>query len=283
MLEIKWRFRVQHLVHLIPLFLSWTYWGYVFFSGENSLKLVLQNREKGIYPWQLESFQIIIILQAVIYLGYSFRLIRKKQNVASSAQLPRIRFQWLKQFILVLIGLIFLLIVFSFLVKPVIIDYIIAPILYGISNVFLVYKGLNSSGILTDTAKERYTGSNLKQEQVEEYKSLLLKYLKTDEPFTNPELTLSDLSEKTNIPTHHLSQIINQEFGKNFFDLINSYRIEKSKSLLKDSKTANLTLEAIGLQSGFGSSSSFYRAFKKHTGITPNAFLKSQDKGVFIE
>ena len=80
----------------------------------------------------------------------------------------------------------------------------------------------------------------------------------------------------TDIQTHHLSQIINQEFGKNFFDLINSYRIEKSKLLMKDSNTANLTLEAIGLQSGFGSASSFYRSFKKQTGITPNAFLKAQ-------
>lgn len=251
--------------------------------GENYINVLLTNRTNGIYSWQTETLQIVIIFQAAFYLGYSAYVINKKQSEKIQNNLSGIRLQWLKQFVYVLSGLIFLLIVFSFLVKPVTIDYIIAPILYGISNIFLVYKGLNSSGIFTNLTveeltvlKERYTGSTLKAEQVVDYKSTLLKYFQDNDPYTNPELTLNDLSAMTGIQTHHLSQTINQEFGKNFFDLINSYRIEKSKSLMMDSKTANLTLEAIGLQSGFGSASSFYRAFKKQTGITPNAFLKAQ-------
>jgi AraC-like DNA-binding protein len=285
MLGIKWKFKFKYLAHLIPQFLSWTYWIYVLYLDDHYLQGLLTDRKSGIYSWQMQSFQIIIMLQAIFYLGYSARLIRKKQTDAHLNHVPAIRFQWLKQFIYILSGLIFLLIVCSFFVSPVIIDYIVAPILYGISNIFLVYKGLSSSGIFTDVqpaeqsvtlSKERYTGSNLKQELITDYKSKLLKYLQEEEPFTNPELTLNDLSAATDIQTHHLSQIINQEFGKNFFDLINSYRIEKSKSLMQDSKTDNFTIEAIGLESGFGSASSFYRSFKKHTGITPKAFLKTQ-------
>ena len=283
MLDNKWRFKLKHLVHLVPQLLSWAYWIYVLSKGEKYINILLTNRTNGIYSWQSQSFQFVIIFQALIYLSYSAYIISKKQADKTQNNVSAIRFQWLKQFIYILSGLIFLLLVFSFFIPPVTIDYIIAPILYGISNIFLVYKGLNSSGIFTNLTveelkvlKERYTGSTLKAEQVVDYKSTLLKYLQHEEPYTNPELTLNELSAMTGIQTHHLSQIINQELGKNFFDLINSYRIEKSKVLMMDSKTANLTLEAIGEESGFGSASSFYRAFKKHTGITPNAFLKAQ-------
>jgi len=290
MLDVKWKFKPIHIIHLLPQLLSWAYWIYVISMGENYINVLLTNRTNGIYSWQSQSFQIVIIFQAAFYLSYSARLINKKQADKSQTNVSAIRLQWLRQFIYILSGLIFLLLIFSFLVKPVTIDYIIAPILYGISNIFLVYKGLNSSGIFTNLTveelkvlKERYTGSTLKAEQVVDYKSTLLKYLQDEEPYTNPELTLNDLSAMTGIQTHHLSQTINQEFGKNFFDLINSYRIEKSKSLMMDSKTANLTLEAIGEESGFGSASSFYRAFKKHTGITPNAFLKAHNDNKIIE
>ncbi len=282
MLGVKWKFSFKTFVHLIPQLLSFTYWIYEFSQDAQHLELMYINRTNGIYTWQVEAFQIVIIFQAIFYLGYSARLIHKKSADKTQSNVSAVRLKWLKQFIYILSGLIFLLIIFSFLVAPVIIDYIIAPILYGISNIFLVYKGLNSSGIFTNQTvdelkvlKERYTGSTLKPEQVVDYRTTLVKYLEDNEPYTNPELTLNDLAEMTGIQTHHLSQTINQEFGKNFFDLINGYRIEKAKMLMQDSKTANLTLEAIGLQSGFGSASSFYRSFKKQTGITPNAFLKA--------
>lgn len=282
-LEIRLKFKFKYYVHFAPQLLSFSYWFYMFSLGEQQLDILLTNRHNSIYSWQLQSFQIIIMLQSIFYLGYSAYLIHKKQADKDFNHVPRIRLEWLKQFIWVLIGLIFTLIVSSFLVTSVIIDYIITPILYGISNVFLVYKSLNSSGIFTNItvsdyalSKDRYSGSNLKPENILDYKSKLLHYLDKEEFFTNPEFTINNLSEETGIQVHHLSQIINQELGKNFFDLINSYRIEKAKSLMIDSKNANLTLEAIGYKSGFGSTSSFYRSFKKQTGFTPRAFLKNQ-------
>lgn len=289
MLEIKWKFDYKHLTHLIPQLLSWIYWIHVFTQGEDYLNVLLADRKAGNYTWQMQSFQIIIIIQAIAYLGYSIYRIYNYQSEVNYPQLPEFKIQWLKQFILVLSGLIFALIILSFIVPPVTIDYIVAPILYGLSNIFLIYRSLGTSGILVATSvdetpiasvpKERYTGSNLKPEQIEHYKAQLLKHLQVAEPYTNPDLTLNHLSAQTDIQAHHLSQVINQEFNKNFFDLINSYRIEKSKTLMMDVKTANLTLEAIGLESGFGSASSFYRSFKKHTGITPKAFLKAQNTG----
>jgi len=36
------------------------------------------------------------------------------------------------------------------------------------------------------------------------------------------------------------------------------------------------TIEYVAYESGFNSRASFYRAFKKHTGITPTEFLRKK-------
>jgi len=56
--------------------------------------------------------------------------------------------------------------------------------------------------------------------------------------------------------------------------LINFYRIEEAKNLLSSEKAKQMTIEAIGSDSGFNTKSAFYRAFKKHTGLTPSDFMR---------
>ena len=60
----------------------------------------------------------------------------------------------------------------------------------------------------------------------------------------------------------------------NFVSFVNSYRIAEAKKLLLDPNKYNLTIEAIGNESGFKSKSAFNGAFKKITGMTPSAFVK---------
>ena len=47
-----------------------------------------------------------------------------------------------------------------------------------------------------------------------------------------------------------------------------------SKRLLLDMGSRRSVLD-VGLEAGFGASATFYRAFKKHTGMTPTDFLAS--------
>ena len=104
----------------------------------------------------------------------------------------------------------------------------------------------------------------------------IMTYMLEDEPFLDPSLTVKSLSEKINMPHRELSVLINQELGQHFFDFVNSYRIEKAKSILKDNTNTKLTILEILYEVGFNSKSSFNTAFKKHTGQTPTAFRKSQ-------
>ncbi len=56
---------------------------------------------------------------------------------------------------------------------------------------------------------------------------------------------------------------------------MNYYRVEEAKAMLKDLDKSNLSIEGIGLECGFNSSATFYRAFKKHTGNTPSQHIKT--------
>jgi len=76
----------------------------------------------------------------------------------------------------------------------------------------------------------------------------------------------------TGISVHHLSNILNNRFEKNFSDFINAYRVEEAKRVLSLDQFTKMTLEAIGYECGFGSKSSFNKAFKKITNFTPSEY-----------
>jgi YesN/AraC family two-component response regulator len=54
-------------------------------------------------------------------------------------------------------------------------------------------------------------------------------------------LSLSDIAQKLKVQNHVASQIINTGHGKNFYDFINSYRIEECKNY----SAANQTVQKI--------------------------------------
>lgn len=93
--------------------------------------------------------------------------------------------------------------------------------------------------------------------------------------FTDPDLKLSGLSKMLNVSPHQLSQLLNEHLENNFTTYINSYRIEEACSMITTDN--RLTLEAIGYEVGFNSKSTFFTAFKKHTGMTP---LSYQQQGI---
>ena len=89
--------------------------------------------------------------------------------------------------------------------------------------------------------------------------------------YLNPNLSLDEVSDNLGISSSYLSQIINKR-NIRFNDYINSIRVEKAKKMLNDESFSNYTITSIGLESGFNSNASFYRAFKKHTQLSPSDF-----------
>jgi YesN/AraC family two-component response regulator len=80
-------------------------------------------------------------------------------------------------------------------------------------------------------------------------------------------LSLKDLSEEIKIPSYQLSQFLNNNLGKNFTSFVNEFRINNACEIITSND--KLTLESVGYDVGFNSKSTFFAAFKKHTGTTP--------------
>jgi AraC-like DNA-binding protein len=91
-------------------------------------------------------------------------------------------------------------------------------------------------------------------------------------PYLQPNFNLFKLSVLIDIPVHHLAYYFREEKKQSFNDFRNEWRINNAKKLIKEGKASELTMEAIGLLSGFSSRNTFLAAFKKAEGIAPAVF-----------
>jgi AraC-like DNA-binding protein len=88
--------------------------------------------------------------------------------------------------------------------------------------------------------------------------------------YKKSDLSLGTLAELLHERPHYVSQVISQEFSSSFYDLVNRYRIEHAKRLLRESPDCNVL--SVALDSGFNSKSAFHVAFRRSTGTTPSNF-----------
>lgn len=123
---------------------------------------------------------------------------------------------------------------------------------------------------------EGSTGKRVEQiEDITGLKRQVEDYMAKDKPYTNPKLSLSELAGKLKMSQHTLSRVINDGFEKNFFDFINSYRIDDFKKRVDNPKFKNYTLLSIAYEVGFNSKTAFNRSFKKITGQTPRDYYNA--------
>jgi len=87
-------------------------------------------------------------------------------------------------------------------------------------------------------------------------------------------LNIEEFSKQVGIHYRDVSVIINKHFDTNFFEFVNSYRVNKVKEMLVDPKFADTTILDILLESGFNSKSSFHRFFKRYTGMSAADYRK---------
>jgi AraC-like DNA-binding protein len=114
----------------------------------------------------------------------------------------------------------------------------------------------------------------LSEEHIRIIKANLIDYFDKTEPYLNPDLSMDMLSKALGFPKHHITEVLNKEIGKNFFQFVNEHRVEAVKDMLSANKNY-FSIEAIGYECGFNSKSSFFTIFKKATGQTPLQFKNS--------
>ena len=122
--------------------------------------------------------------------------------------------------------------------------------------------------------KERYGGSPLNPAFAEECITRLKYLMEIEKVYSDAGISLQSLAEKVAVAPHQLSQLLNEKLDRNFADLINGYRIEEAKRIMRSPRGARRKISAIAIEVGFNTMAAFYKAFKKHTGTTPTRFKK---------
>ena len=92
--------------------------------------------------------------------------------------------------------------------------------------------------------------------------------------FTDSDLNIVKFSEAIEQTLHQTSFFINKYLNTNFYNLINSKRIELATQKMK-TRGAKSEIEIIGYEVGFNSKSAFYRAFNKYVQKSPSEFINS--------
>ena len=163
-------------------------------------------------------------------------------------------------------------------VSPVYITlYIITQLMFVtfLSAIFL--KGLKHPKIFLsingNQSNKKYEKTLLPEKLRKKYSLVLIQYMNDNKPYLDPSLNLSSLSGQLNIPSHYLSQILNDSIQQNFYYFINSYRIKESIRLIKEGGSTKTILEIL-YETGFNSKSVFNSYFRKFTNMSPTQFRR---------
>lgn len=171
------------------------------------------------------------------------------------------------------------------------VEYIVLPSVIICINFFIIYFAFEYQVIFN---KDTYTiflkdlklldidkdiDEEIKPESIknELNASDILEFLTTQKTYLNSDYTIYELANQLKEHPRNISKIINSELNKNFLQLINEFRIEESIRLLRNDKV-KFTIEAICLQAGFKSRSSFYRVFKIVKGTSPLEFITKEKR-----
>lgn len=290
----KYKCKTKEFIHFIPFVLFNLYLIGASFFPDYAEKIRLDHidHEHGTTIF-FNTLLILTVLSGPVYFVLSNRLFKKLDfNIFNNfSTSEKVNLDWLRKLvytfgfvwtilmIFTTIHHIFNLFSWSFCTDGLFLSLSVFIILIG-------YFGLKQKEIFTQPPNRdieyftgpatKYANMLLKETEAVKYISQLKQYMELKKPYLNADLTLPQLANDLQIPSHHLSRVINEKLNMNFFDFINQYRVEETKAKMKNREFDHLTILGIAFDSGFNTKSAFNRVFKKMTGMTPSEYKESR-------
>jgi AraC-like DNA-binding protein len=245
--------------------------------------------------------EVIQALQAFVFLVLSYRLINKYQSQAESTLSnfnPNI-FNWLLKLVILFFSIWSLK-----LIGGMIDDFSYLSILADILIVFMIYSiamaqwrnpklfAIDQLSSNKEDSQDNDSSCNINfEEEIESQKmqpqktnaldestrisllTTMTKHMDQEQTFLDNQLTLTRLSDAVGISTHHISEVLNQQQGKNFYQFVNEYRVNYFCQQLEKNHT--LKLLDLAMDAGFSSKSTFNSVFKQLKGLTPSQYRQT--------
>lgn len=252
--------------------------------------LVYQNNGEG-YDTLMAFVFLSVILSGLTYTILSLRLVmaHKKEIKDSYSYTEKINLEWLFKLIIGL-SCIWILVFFAsdYVIFSSVVLYVLLIGYFGIKQVGIFnnqlpspipYHAATIQQVIHEAPKEeKYEKSSLSDHQITIIHRALTQLMIEEKAHLIPELSLTDVAKKLDIHPNTLSQVINQVEQKNFFDYINSMRVDEFKQRAQQFDHQKYTLLSLALECGFNSKTSFNRNFKKINGTSPSEYLKQITK-----
>ncbi len=295
-----WRWQRKHIRHAIPIVLAFVGSVNLWVLPKNDLLLIFSDNSDNLRLWP----QVVVIYAFINMVGWVFlsgyfviRMLRRliiyrrslKQLFANNDQRE---LYWLSALVSVLALTWLLSLMYSIplltsqaLPLPVEILVVMYIVLLWILCVFgsRQQPGFSerylpdSATTLVDVAKEpveKYRKSGLGDTQMQRIATKIESAMRDQQLFLDPGLSLPGLASTLQISPNYISQTLNETLQQTFFDYVNGWRIRYAIPAII---AAEKSILDIAMDSGFNARSSFYKAFKAHTGLTPTQYRQKSE------
>lgn len=135
------------------------------------------------------------------------------------------------------------------------------------------YLSPNLFSVKEKSKKVKYKKSGLTVRYSEELKDKLISLFEEEKIYRMNSVNLNYLSERLGTSRHNASQIVNEHFNLNFFELVNKYRINEALEILKNDTNKNLNIIDVAYEVGFNNKVTFNKSFKKILSLTPSQYI----------
>lgn len=262
------------IVHFVPFFVALVHSTFIYF----------QISEGSVLAWDAENIDFgYYMLHSVSFLFYAFynkdfpnrdKGLKAKNNTKSKQIL----------YTILLFKVFALIAICNFLINRIIdlpasLDILLAII--GTIVIYLIgYIALDNSLVekIEKVTKGTYRKSSVKPDNVDGLIERIIHYLESEKPYLECDYKLDDLATQTQIPSHHISEVLNKYKNQSFSELINTYRISEAKKMLLSEEYKKIKVASIGYEAGFNSKATFYHWFNKIVKKSPSEFQKESQK-----
>lgn len=277
-------FRKIDLLHLLPtvLFLVMMMPIYTL-SGTEKLRMIINNERP---------FALMIMITKLLSLTVYGVLLVLKYNKPVSKSFRQSEINWQRNLILFysLYTLFYAIYVFVFRRYEIgsllfnfqifIMTFLVLYISYNTFFNLALARGRRGSVEKEDLKSNqnqgfKYSSSSLTSKLSLELKDKLMYLLDEEKVYRDNDITLQKLANLLNTNRHNTSQVINEHFGLNFFDLINSYRISEAMNILKNDRSKGINIIDVAYEVGFNNKVTFNKSFKKYNQVTPSEYLRN--------
>ena len=275
----RYKFKVKDLLHLVPSVALIIYLMPIYLLPTDEKLFLMFNRDDTSFV-QLATIIITKLISLSVY-GYLvfkvYKKVKKKkldiQIVNWQRNLMMLNFAYVLGYLLFAVGR---LKIFSSTISIYSQIFLMSFIILYVGYIAYVHPRVFSKKFLFgERTLAKYQKSGLTSSFSIELKEQLLLLFIEEKIYKQSNISLGILAQRLGTTRHNVSQVINEHFELNFFHLVNKYRIEEAKEILKNDYERNLNIIDVAYDVGFNNKVTFNKAFKAETNMTPTVYLQT--------